>query len=210
LLEDLQVLEELPGCATGRVHWLEDSVTSICDRLPIFCADSPGPHVLPTKLLATLWRAANDEDNVQLLDTDVEVPASLAVLEDVTPDPSEVALAAAIIAGDKNVYSARTEVPAAIIAGDKNVYSARTEVPVDTGVYVATDPVLLDNANASTLALTAIANEEVLPLNTWTVSQVTYRGQGDTGHNQRQVIKVRTRTSEKAEIDIQRTLKSRQ
>ena len=207
------MLEELPGCATGRVHWLEDSVTSICDRLPIFCADSPGPHVLPTKLLATLWRAANDEDNVQLLesmDTDVEVPASPAVLEDATPDPSEVALAAAIIAGDKNVYSARTEVPAAIIAGDKNVYSARTEVPVDTGVYVATDPVLLDNANASTLALTAIANEEVLPLNTWTVSQVTYRGQGDTGHNQRQVIKVRTRTSEKAEIDIQRALKSRQ
>ena len=192
LLEDLQVLEELPGCATGRVHWLEDSVTSIRDRLPIFRADSPGPHVLPTKLLATLWRAANDEDNVQLLDTDVEVPASLAVLEDVTPDPSEVALAAAIIAGDKKVYS------------------ARTEVPVDTGVYVATDPVLLDNANASTLALTAIANEEVLPLNTWTVSQVTYRGQGDTGHNQCQVIKVRTRTSEKAEIDIQRTLKSRQ
>jgi len=192
LLEDLQVLEELPGCATGRVHWLEDSVTSICDRLPIFCADSPGPHVLPTKLLATLWRAANDEANVQLLDTDVEVPASLAVLEDVTPDPSEVALAAAIIAGDKKVYS------------------ARTEVPVDTGVYVATDPVLLDNANASTLALTAIANEEVLPLNTWTVSQVTYRGQGDTGHNQRQVIKVRTRTLEKAEIDIQRALKSRQ
>ena len=186
------MLEELPGCATGRVHWLEDSVTSIRDRLPIFRADSPGPHVLPTKLLATLWRAANDEDNVQLLDTDVEVPASLAVLEDVTPDPSEVALAAAIIAGDKNVYS------------------ARTEVPVDTGVYVATDPVLLDNANASTLALTAIANEEVLPLNTWTVSQVTYRGQGDTGHNQCQVIKVRTRTSEKAEIDIQRALKSRQ
>ena len=31
------------------------------------------------------------------------------------------------------------------------------------------------------------------------VSQVTYRGQGDTGHNQRHVMKVRTRTSEKAE-----------
>ena len=35
------------------------------------------------------------------------------------------------------------------------------------------------------------------------MSRVTYRGQGDTGHNQRQVTKVRTRTSEKAEIDIQ-------
>ena len=42
------------------------------------------------------------------------------------------------------------------------------------------------------------------------VSQVTYRGQGDTGHNQRQVMKVQTRTSEEAEIDIQRALKSRQ
>jgi len=42
------------------------------------------------------------------------------------------------------------------------------------------------------------------------LSQVTYRGQGDTGHNQRQVTKVRTRTSEKDEIDIQRALKSRQ
>ena len=42
------------------------------------------------------------------------------------------------------------------------------------------------------------------------LSQVTYRGQSDTGHNQRQVTKVRTRTSEKAEIDIQRALKSRQ
>jgi len=42
------------------------------------------------------------------------------------------------------------------------------------------------------------------------VSQVTYRGQGDTDHNQRQVMKVRTRTLEKAEIDIQRALKSRQ
>ena len=42
------------------------------------------------------------------------------------------------------------------------------------------------------------------------VSQVTYRGQGDTGHNQRQAMKVRTRTSEKAKIDIQRALKSRQ
>jgi len=31
------------------------------------------------------------------------------------------------------------------------------------------------------------------------VSQVTYRGQGDTGHNHRHVMKVRTRTSEKAE-----------
>ena len=30
------------------------------------------------------------------------------------------------------------------------------------------------------------------------VSQVTYRGHGDTGHNQRHVMKVRTRTSEKA------------
>jgi len=37
---------------------------------------------------------------------------------------------------------------------------------------------------------------------------VTYRGQGDTGHNQRHVMKVRTRTSEKAEkIDIQGALK---
>ena len=42
------------------------------------------------------------------------------------------------------------------------------------------------------------------------MSQVTYRGQGETGHNQRQVMKVRTRMSEKAEIDIQRALKSRQ
>jgi len=42
------------------------------------------------------------------------------------------------------------------------------------------------------------------------LSQVTYRGQGDSGHNQRQVMKVRTRTSEKAEIKIQRALKSRQ
>ena len=33
------------------------------------------------------------------------------------------------------------------------------------------------------------------------MSQVTYRGQGDTGHNQRHVMKVRTRTSPK--IDIQ-------
>ena len=31
------------------------------------------------------------------------------------------------------------------------------------------------------------------------LSQVTYRGQGDTGHNHRHVMKVRTRTSEKAE-----------
>ena len=42
------------------------------------------------------------------------------------------------------------------------------------------------------------------------LSHVRYRGQGDTGHNQRQVTKVRTRTSEKAEVDIQRALKSRQ
>jgi len=42
------------------------------------------------------------------------------------------------------------------------------------------------------------------------LSQVTYRGQSDTGHNQRQVTKVRTRTSEKVEIDIQRARKSRQ
>jgi len=35
------------------------------------------------------------------------------------------------------------------------------------------------------------------------VSQVTYRGQGDTGHNQRKVMKVRTRTSEKAEIEYE-------
>jgi len=34
------------------------------------------------------------------------------------------------------------------------------------------------------------------------VSQVMYRGQGDTGHNQRHVTKVRTRRSEKAEIDV--------
>ena len=39
--------------------------------------------------------------------------------------------------------------------------------------------------------------------------QVSYRGQSDTGHNQRQVTKVRTSTSEKAEIDIHRALKSR-
>ena len=31
------------------------------------------------------------------------------------------------------------------------------------------------------------------------VSQVTYRGRSDTGHNQRHVMKVRTRTSEEAE-----------
>jgi len=34
------------------------------------------------------------------------------------------------------------------------------------------------------------------------MSPVTYRGQGDTGHNQRQVMKVRTCTLEKAKIDI--------
>ena len=35
-----------------------------------------------------------------------------------------------------------------------------------------------------------------------TRSLVTYRGEGDTGHNKREVMKVPSRTSEKAEIDL--------
>jgi len=42
------------------------------------------------------------------------------------------------------------------------------------------------------------------------LSQVTYRGQGDTGHNQRHVMKVRTRMSEKAENRHTRGSESRQ
>jgi len=42
------------------------------------------------------------------------------------------------------------------------------------------------------------------------VSQLTYRGQGDTGHNQRHVMKVRTRTSEKAKNRHTRGSESKQ
>ena len=47
-------------------------------------------------------------------------------------------------------------------------------------------------------------------LQTGTMSQVTYRGQGDTGHNQRHVMKVRTRTLEKGENRHIRGSKCRQ
>jgi len=152
LPEDLQLLEELPGCATGRAYWQEGSVTSIRDRPPSFRADSPGPHVLPAEQLATLWWAANDEDNVPLfapINTEVEVPLSLAVLEAVAPDPSEVALAATINAGYKTVGS------------------ARAVVLVGTGVYAAMNPAGFDNANTSALAPTAVADYELWPLSTW-------------------------------------------
>jgi len=40
LPEDLQMLEELPGCVTERAHWPEGSVTSIRNGLPVFRAEA--------------------------------------------------------------------------------------------------------------------------------------------------------------------------
>jgi len=52
------------------------------------------------------------------------------------------------------------------IDGDELLDLARAEVLVGTGVDVAMNPVVLDDVDASTLVLTAVADENVLLLNT--------------------------------------------
>jgi len=52
------------------------------------------------------------------------------------------------------------------VDGDELLDSARAEVLIGTGVDVAMNPVVLDNVNASTLVLTAVADDDTLLLNT--------------------------------------------
>jgi len=99
------------------------------------------------------------EDDVLLLEAaanaDVEVPVPPAVLVD--------AVSATIEGSGVLVFTALAVLD---VGGDELLDSARAEVLVGTGVDVAKIPVVLDDVDASTLVLTAVANDDTLLLNT--------------------------------------------
>jgi len=78
-----------------------------------------------------------------------------------------------------------------------HVYCALVNLDSSGSPGVCPTPGLTSSTRVVCVYVRAYTSTHTHP--TLTLSQVTYRGQGDTGHNQRHVMKVRTRTSEKAE-----------
>jgi len=107
------------------------------------------PVVLDNVNASRLVLTAADDNTVVLLetaDTSVEVLVCPAVLEDVSSDPSEVALVFVIIDGDELLDSTTAKL---------------LEVLESTGVDIAMNPVVLNNVKASTLVQTAVDEDNV-------------------------------------------------
>ena len=111
------------------------------------------------------------EDDVLLLETaanaDVEVlvpPAVLGHAISATVDGPVLANAVSATVEGPGVL-AFTALALLYVDSDELLDAARTEVLLGSGVDVATNPVVLDDVNASTLVLTAVADDDVPLLN---------------------------------------------
>jgi len=111
------------------------------------------------------------EDDVLLLedaaDVDVEVlvpPAVLGHAISATVDGPVLANAVSATVEGPGVL-AFTALALLYVDSDELLDAARTEVLLGSGVDVATNPVVLDDVNASTLVLTAVADDDVPLLN---------------------------------------------